>query len=774
LEILDFQKLLNYLKDKLSTNEHEQFSLFFKANPNLIDKLNSFLSLNDQFEKELPSTNHKSLKESDLWNSIEKIIGFQFKGSQDDIVFPFLFGDYTLLKCISKKYNATVYQAQDHTSTFMIAVKVLNSPLDSKSDLIIRFKREADFLRKLNHPNIVKFLDHGEWNGQSFFAMEWLEGVNLSTLVDKNGPLPFLLAFELIRLTLIGLEYAWEHKIIHRDIKPSNIFLTTDGEIKILDFGLSKMVETDEDYNSITGSGQLLGTFDYIAPEQVFASNAVDFRADIYSLGCTLFKLLTGHAPFSQPELKPTIPKLMAHVNLPFPEIKDILPECPNRLIRVLKKMVEKKPDDRFQSFTEIIKKLDLFCKNINLFEHIELKSGIIIYKKKPFKVKKHIFPYHLIKLTSINISKFLWALIFLLLSLVFVFSLINKSPITTSITSLDPSNQNSQFEQYKPNKHGEIFNISLAHELHGGIWKGIWSKDLSSLYLAMNSGSIIKWDLMKNQQIWGVGISRLGKNQPAHTLSLSDNEEFLISGGTPNWVECLFAKNGQQIWEDSSHTQKVISSSISKDGVLAITGSMDKTIQIWNMLKGTLYTTPFRENHRVFSVGFLKENSLFFSATTQLKIRNINEPAILDIASGHPSSQFIFSKHIIIDSKDYFFSATQDGCVFCHQFVQDSLNEIFCWHDGKQNLAFQSIDVFVDSTNNTIKMLLIPWPRFSKLKNNDLNSFYILTQQSDLFLPIEEYLGHEQRVTSGQFSLDGKFAITTSLDSTCKFWKVK
>lgn len=364
--------------------------------------------------------------------------------------------------------------------------------------------------------------------------------------------------------------------------------------------------------------------------------------------------------------------------------------------------------------------------------------------------------------------------MIFLLLSLGFVFSLINKSPITTSITSLDPSNQNSQFAQYKLNKHGEIFNISFEHELHAGIWKGIWSKDLSSLYLALNNGSIIKWDLMKNQQVWRVGISRSGKNQPAHTLSLSDNEEFLISGGTPNWVECLFAKNGEQIWEDSSHTQKVISSSISKDGALAITGSMDKTIQIWNMLKGTLYAHPILENHRVFSVGFLKENSLFFSATTRLKIRNINEPTISDIASGPPSSQFIFSKHIINDSKDYFFSATQDGCVFCHQFVHDSLNEIFCWHDEKLNLAFQSIDVFVDSTSNTVKMLLIPWPRFSKLKNNDSNSFYILTQQSDFFLPIEEYPGHEQRVTSGQFSSDGKFAITTSLDSTCRFWKVK
>ena len=774
MEILDFQKLLDYLKDKLSTNEHEQFSLFFKENPNLIEKLNSFLSLNGQFEKELPSTKQKSLKESDLWNSIEKILGFQFKGLQDDIIFPSLFGDYTLIKCISKKHNATVYQAHCPTSACMIAVKVLNSPFDSSSGLFIRFKREADFLRNLNHPNIVKFLDHGEWNGQSFFAMEWLEGMNLSTLVDKNGPLPFPLAFELTRLTLIGLEYAWEHKIIHRDIKPSNIFLTTTGEIKILDFGLSKMIETDADYNSITGSGQLLGTFDYIAPEQVFASNAVDFRADIYSLGCTLFKLLTGHAPFSQTELKATIPKLMAHVNSPFPDIKDFLPECPKRLIRVFKKMVAKKPDDRFQSFTEIIKKFDLFCKNINLIEHIDLKSGAIAYIKKPILIKKHFFFYDLIRIASINISIFLFFFIFLLLSLFFVFYFIINSPITTSITSLDNSNQNLQFELYKPNKHGEIFNISLAHELHGGIWKGIWSKDLSSLYLALNNGSIVKWDLMKNQQIWRVGISRSGKNQPAHTLSLSDNEEFLISGGTPNWVECLSAKNGQQIWEDSSHTQKVISSSISNDGVLAITGSMDKTIQIWNMLNGTLCGPPILEKHRVFSVGFLKENSLFFSATTQLKIRNINDLTILDIASGPPSSQFIFSKHIIINSKDYFFSVTQDGCVFCHQLVHDSLNEIFCWHDDKQNLAFQSIDVFVDSTNNTVKMLLIPWPRFSRLKNNDLNSFYILTQQSDFFLPIEEYQGHEQRVTSGQFSLDGKFAITTSLDSTCRFWKVK
>lgn len=764
MKIFDFQKLQDLLKEKLSVDENEQFNLFVNSNPDLIEKLNAFLALNYTFVKELPTPNQQTNRESELWNSIEKILGFNFNHPLDDIVFPFLFGDYTLLKCISKKYYASVYQAQDSTSFCIIAVKILKSPLESNSSLAIRFQREAEVLQTLNHPNIVKILSHGECGGKSYITMEWLEGTDLSNLVDENSPIPFPLACEIIKQTVTGLEHAWAKKIIHRDIKPSNIFLTATGKIKILDFGLSKVLEIDGDHHSITGSGHLLGTFDYIAPEQAFASNAVDFRADIYSLGCTFYKLLTGHPPYSQPEYKKSIPKLLAHVNLPFPKIKESLTGFPSGLIRILEKMVAKNPDDRFQSSSELIDKLDLYCNNFDLADYFEMKSGNLIYKTN--FTQSSISFFRIVKIASKKSILIMGLLFFLLVGLIFTYSPTKISPISISVD--DP------FIQYKPNKHGEIFNISLEHELHGGIWKGVWTKDLRFLFLALNNGSIVKWDLINNLQIWRAGVFRSGKSQPANTLSLSVNEDFLIVGGTPNWVECLSAKNGSQIWENFSHSKKVISSNISQDGTLAVTGSLDKSIKIWDMQNGSMFCPPIIEKHSVFSVGFLKEKSLLFTATTRLKIRNLEDFTTLDLASSPPPFQFVYSKHVVVNGFDYFFSATQDGCVFCHQLVENSLVEIFCWHDDIQDLAFQSIDVFVDQNNQTIKILLTPWPGSVKLKTMDSNSFYILTQKSEVFLPIEEYQGHEQRVTSGHFNLDGKYAVTTSLDSTCRFWKVR
>ncbi len=280
-------------------------------------------------------------------------------------------GEYELLEKIGQGGMGAVYMARQTKLDRIVALKVLPKSRMDDPGTVARFEREMKAVGRLNHPNIVQALDAREIDGNSFLVMEYVEGLDLSDLVKFLGPLPVAEACELTRQAAVGLQYAHQNGLVHRDIKPSNIMLSlppsargAGGEgfepcVKILDLGLALLDEmhapgTEE----LTSTGQMMGTLDYMAPEQGSDSHQVDIRADIYSLGATLYKLLTGRTPFGGERYDTPVKKMMALATEDPDPIDSLRPEIPAELAAVVHRMLARDPDDRFATPAEVAEAL--------------------------------------------------------------------------------------------------------------------------------------------------------------------------------------------------------------------------------------------------------------------------------------------------------------------------------------------------------------------------------------------------------------------------------
>ncbi len=212
---------------------------------------------------------------------------------------PAALGQYRLLEVLGQGGMGVVYKALHVPLEKIVAVKVLSPRRLADPDAVLRFQREARAVARLEHPHIVRAMDAGEAGGEHFLVMELVSGMDLAALVQRAGALPMPEACEMVRQAASGLQHAFEHGVVHRDIKPSNLMLTPEGEAKILDLGLASSVVEDR-RGGLTQSGYFLGTLAYAAPEQIDRPSDVDIRADIYSLGCTLYYLLTRQVPFAR------------------------------------------------------------------------------------------------------------------------------------------------------------------------------------------------------------------------------------------------------------------------------------------------------------------------------------------------------------------------------------------------------------------------------------------------------------------------------------------
>lgn len=265
-----------------------------------------------------------------------------------------LLDPYLLLDVIGEGGMGHVFKARHRRLDRLAAIKVIHKDRLNNPDAVKRFHREAKAAARLDHSSIVKVFDANEVRGTHFLAMEFVDGKDLSRVVRERGPLPIGEACDYVRQAALGLQHAHEQGLIHRDIKPGNLLLANSGGrpgvVKILDMGLARFTKADSG-TELTQEGTVMGSLDYISPEQALDSRQVDIRADLYSLGCTLYFLLTAQVPFPGGE---ATAKLLKHQMEEPQPIEQLRTELPTAVAGIVRKLMAKKPHDRYQTPAEV------------------------------------------------------------------------------------------------------------------------------------------------------------------------------------------------------------------------------------------------------------------------------------------------------------------------------------------------------------------------------------------------------------------------------------
>lgn len=299
--------------------------------------------------------------------SIDSVVDAAADAAVDDLLAR-LFPEYRFEGRLGRGGGGTIYRAEHRQLRRRVAIKILSTALTRSLAAIARFEREIEAVGKLDHPGIVRAFDGGQREGVWFLAMELVEGRDFSALSRLFGPLLPADACELVRQAALALQHAHERHLIHRDVKPSNLMVTVglDGLplVKVLDFGLAQLKRYESKSGELTVSGELLGTVDYVAPEQIVNPRLVDERADVYGLGATLYRLLAGHAPHNDSESSASLyAKLIRISHEPCPSISTCRPDLSRELVALVDRLVALDPAHRFASSAEVATALAPFAQ---------------------------------------------------------------------------------------------------------------------------------------------------------------------------------------------------------------------------------------------------------------------------------------------------------------------------------------------------------------------------------------------------------------------------
>jgi serine/threonine protein kinase len=289
-----------------------------------------------------------------------KLTPFQAAAVRERQFDELVIGNYQVLDRLGAGGMGTVYKARHRRMKRVVAIKVLSRSVGQSERFVQRFQREVEAVARLSHPHIVMAYDADEAAVGHFLVMEFVNGRDLATEVQERGPLPIPEAVECIVQAARALEYAHGQGIIHRDIKPANLLRDVSGMVKVADLGLARFHDTlgksPEEVGALTQAGTIMGTVDFMPPEQALGLTNINHRADIYSLGCTLHFLLIGRPPYQGPTMMAI---LLKHREAAIPSLCAARGEVPATLDQVFERMVAKKPDERFASMAEVIRALE-------------------------------------------------------------------------------------------------------------------------------------------------------------------------------------------------------------------------------------------------------------------------------------------------------------------------------------------------------------------------------------------------------------------------------
>ncbi len=259
-----------------------------------------------------------------------------------------IFAGYRLKRLLGHGAMGAVYLAEDEQSGEQVAVKILPTAIASNGEYTRRFLTEARVAQQIDHPNVVHVRDFGKHGGHDYLVMDYVDGANCKARISRRGKLDWRRAVEITIQVAEGLAAAAEQGILHRDIKPENILIDGEGRARIADLGLAKEEGVSEPLPSDTS----LGTPDYMSPEQVSNSETVDFRADIYSLGASLFHMICGKAPYTG---RSAYEVMVKHVFSSLPSPRKYVPDLPQEVCDVMRKTMAQDPDDRYASYEALL-----------------------------------------------------------------------------------------------------------------------------------------------------------------------------------------------------------------------------------------------------------------------------------------------------------------------------------------------------------------------------------------------------------------------------------
>ena len=308
--------------------------------------------------------------EPDFKNAVAKALGALAGLSPGELAsgnLPDSIGEYEIVRPLGQGGMGRVFLGRHTKLGRLVAIKVLAHHRRWDQSMRQRFDSEMRVIGGLNHPNIVTAHDAREVDGVAVLVTEYIEGLDVSDLMRRNGRLKIADACAIGTGVSSALEYVSQKNLVHRDIKPSNVMVDESGKVKLLDLGLARLQATDEQYSEYTATGQALGTADYVSPEQINDAKNVDGRTDLYGLGCTLYKMISGRAPFATTDHRSTFAKMNAHVAEAPQPLSELRADVPAKLESLVHRLLEKSPDRRPQTAAEVAQALSVWSKDANL-----------------------------------------------------------------------------------------------------------------------------------------------------------------------------------------------------------------------------------------------------------------------------------------------------------------------------------------------------------------------------------------------------------------------
>jgi WD40 repeat protein/serine/threonine protein kinase len=702
-------------------------------------------------------------------------INQMFQGNAARLVL----GQYVLLERLGEGGMGQVFKARHQRLERTVALKVIRKDRLSHPDAIHRFQREARAAARLSHPNIVTIYDADEVGGTHFLAMEYVEGTDLSQLVRKRGPLSVALACDYIRQAALGLQHAHEQGMVHRDIKPANLFLTAMGVVKILDMGLARLQEIGEDpgqnTEAMTQEGAVMGTPDFIAPEQAVDSHTADIRADLYSLGCTLYYLMAGKVPFSGGTLGQKIAKHLARDPR---RIEELRPDVPPAVAVIVRKLMAKQPERRYQKPAELAAALAAFAgragpsASSGASETVAYTAGVeaekntfgismtvapqpptgtypqaTVYRPPPSRLKKHWR-------RAAAAGGLLLAVVLGLI--VFGFGKGKDKPGGDAgwpLDNLEPAEISGVREFDWPPK-GLVLVLGGHRGRHWGPVRSVaYSPNGKLVASAGDDHLICVWDAETLKE----RVLLRGHTDAVLCLTFTPDSKRLLSGSADKTVRLWDIKGRKKLLKLEGHTNPVTCVAVSVDGTRALSGAggpFDHTVRLWDLTgKGREVVACKGHSGGVHAVAFAATTGTLLSCSRDRTLRRWNPQKGIEIGR----TTFDQVAHGALCQLGMAFS--QNG----GHLVLGRDNAVVIW-DVEKDKAFTYASLAGDHRVVTVGDKM----RWYAVWGSELKVI-------GLQPPTERrFSGHQGAVTSMAFSPDAKRLISGGVDGTVRLWDIE